>query len=106
VTATIPHLKTRQEIVSRLDQATDEIFANGIGSSVAIADPHKEWTDSTMAFSLTAKVGFISVPLAGTVAVDDSNVTVECDLPPMVKNFVGEAKAQAAVEKEIGKLIA
>lgn len=106
MTVIIPHHKTKDEVVARLDQAADDLFAKGVGSSVTLADTQKSWDGSTMNFALKAKMGFISVPLSGTVAVDDTNVTVECELPSMVKNFVGEAKAQAGIEKELTKLIA
>jgi len=58
-----------------------------------------------MTFSCTGKVGFISVPLAATVAVDDTNVTVECELPAMVKNFVGEDKVRGIVEENVRKMV-
>ena len=58
-----------------------------------------------MSFSLTGKMGFISVPLAGTVAVDDANVTVECDLPPMLKNFLGEAKISAGIQSKMKEIV-
>jgi hypothetical protein len=106
LTVIIPHQKTKTEVVAKLDKAVDDLLANGVGDSVKIVNPQKSWDDSTMTFSLTGKVGFMSVPLSGTVAVDDVNVTVICELPAMVKSFIGEAKARAGIEKEITKLIA
>lgn len=105
MTVIIPHHKTKQEVVDRIDKAADDLFAKGIGNSVTLVDPKKEWTDSTMTFSLIGKMGFIKVPLSGTVAVDDVNVTVICDLPPMIKNFLGEAKIQTGVENKISEIV-
>jgi hypothetical protein len=106
LTVIVPHHKTRAEVIARIDKAVDDIVANGIGGSVQIVDPKKSWNESTMTFSLTGRMGFIKVPLSGTVTVDDVNVTVICDLPPLLKSFLGEAKAQAGIQKEITKLIA
>ena len=53
-----------------------------------------------MDFSLTARLGFISLPISGMVVIDDTNVTVHCELPPLVKTFVGEDKIRASVMKE------
>ncbi len=105
MTVIIPHHKTKQEVVASIDDAATKLFASGLGGSVAIVDPKKDWSDSTMSFSLTGKMGFISVPLAGTVAVDDANVTVECDLPPMLKNFLGEAKISAGIQSKMKEIV-
>jgi hypothetical protein len=58
-----------------------------------------------MNFSFTGKLGFISIPLTGTVTVDDTNVTVECELPAMLKTFLGEEKVQALMQKNVEGLL-
>jgi hypothetical protein len=105
MTVIIPHHKTKNEVVGRIDKAAEDAFANGIGGTVNLIDPKKELIDSTMTFSLIGKMGFIKVPLAGTVAVDDANVTVVCELPAMIKNFVGEAKVQSGVASKIDEIV-
>jgi hypothetical protein len=105
MTVIIPHHKTRQEVVNTLDSAVTQLFQHPQMGSVEIVDPKKEWSDSTMTFSVTGKMGFIKVPLSGTVAVDDQNVTVTCDLPSMVKNFVGEDKVRAGITEKVTELI-
>ncbi|MES1257592.1 MAG: hypothetical protein ABUS51_04145 [Acidobacteriota bacterium] len=105
MTVIIPHHKTKQEVVRTIDQAADGLFANGAGGSVQLVDPKKQWVDSTMSFSLTGRMGFISVPLAGTVAVDDVNVVVECELPPMIRNFVGETKVRSGIEQKMKEIV-
>jgi hypothetical protein len=54
-----------------------------------------------MDFSLTARAGFISVPISGVVVVDEVNVTVHCELPALVKQFVGEDKISSSVERKV-----
>jgi hypothetical protein len=105
MTIIIPHHKTKQEVIARIDKATDDVFANGIGGSVQIVNPKKEWTGSTMTVSLTGKMGFITVPLSGEVAVDDVNVTVHCELPSLIKNFLGETKVQAGVAQRFKEIV-
>lgn len=106
MTVVVPHHSTQQATVESLDSAADKLLAGAQSGSVKIVDPKKSWAGPVMSFSLTGKVGFLSVPLAGTVTVDDTNVTVECELPSMVKNFVGEEKARATVEDQIRRLCA
>ena len=103
--AVIAHGKTQQQAVEMVDRFSNDLFDFG-SKSVELADQTKRWTGPVMAFSFVAKYGFISLPLNGTVTVDDVNVTIDCDLPPLVKNFVGEDKLRDSVEKHVGRLLA
>jgi hypothetical protein len=58
-----------------------------------------------MGFSLTARVGFIALPISGTVVIDDINVSVNCELPPLVKTFVGEETIRAGVERKVRRML-
>jgi hypothetical protein len=105
MTVVTPHHSTEQATISVLDKAADQLLAGGGNKNVEIVEQKKSWDGPVMSFSFTGKVGFISVPMAGTVAVDETNVTVECELPSLVKNFMGEAKIQAMVEEKIRALV-
>jgi hypothetical protein len=106
MTVIVPHNSTQQAAIEKLDGAANKLLAGAGNASIKIADQMKSWDGPKMNFSFTAKVGFISVPLAGTVTVDNQNVTLECDLPPMVKNFVGEDKARGVAEEKLKALMA
>jgi hypothetical protein len=105
VTVIVPHDSTQQAAIETLDGAANKMLTGAGNASVKIVDQKKSWDGPKMNFSFTGKVGFISVPLTGTVTVDDTNVTLECELPAMVKNFVGEDKARAMVEERLKALI-
>ena len=104
MTVIVPHNSTQEATILSLDEAADKLLSGAGSGSVKIVDQTKTWTGPVMNFAFTGKVGFISVPLSGTVTVDAVNVTVECELPAMVKNFVGEEKARAAVEDQVRRL--
>lgn len=111
MTVAIPHHKTKAEVIGLLDAAVDKLFTEGVGETVKLVEPKKEWTESTnpfstMTFSVTAKIGFISVPVAGTMAVDDENVIIDCELPAMAKNFLGEEKIRKGITEKITEIIA
>jgi hypothetical protein len=101
----VPHRKTKQETIATIDRNARDMFLGVAGSSVEIANFNKQWTGPTMAFSFVGKLGFIEVPMSGTLDVDDTNVTVKCDLPPMVANFIGESKISSAIEGQLKKLL-
>ncbi len=105
MTLIIPHHKTKQEVIGIIDSGWTGVFAGIAGGLVEIVDQTKAWNGSTMSFAFTGRVGFISIPLTGTVGVDDRNVTVQCELPAMAQQFVGEAKIGASIEKNVQQLL-
>lgn len=105
MTITLPHHRTKAEAISIIDKGANDLFAGVVGNSVEIADQKKEWNGSTMNFSFTGRLGFVAVPISGTIAVDDVNVVVVCNLPPMVQNFIGEDKVAASIEKQMQRLL-
>lgn len=101
MTIIIPHRTTAEKAISIVDRSATTLFDGVAGSSVELVDRKQSWNGRVMDFSLTARLGFISVPIAGTVAVDDINVTVQFELPGIVKQFIGEDKIQASVDRKI-----
>ena len=100
MTVIVQHQKTRDEAVQVVNDAVTQLYQSSV-MGVEIVNPVKKWDASTMTFSLTGRLGFIEVPLSGSVAVDDQNVTILCELPAILKNFVGEEKIRAGIEKKI-----
>ncbi|HEY4085230.1 MAG TPA: hypothetical protein VGM43_04790 [Bryobacteraceae bacterium] len=100
----IAHQLGKKAAIPVIDRSLDRLLG-GVGSNVQIVDKKTSWNASTMQFSFTGKVGFISVPLAGTIDVNDASVVVSMDLPPMVKNFIGEDKIHQLVETNVRELL-
>jgi hypothetical protein len=100
----VAHQSTRENAIRVLDRASDKLLGGGI-RNVEIVDRRKAWEGPVMTFSFTGKLGYISVPLAGTLAVDDMNVTLESELPPLVKNFLGEERFRTLMEDNIKTLL-
>jgi len=88
-----------------MDRCLDHLLGGIGGSSVEILDKKKTWSGSSMRFSFTGKVGYISVPLTGTIDVDDANVAVDMDLPAVVKTFFGEDKIRRIVETNVREML-
>ena len=105
MTVVVPHHTTQEAAKATLDGALTQLLAGTGNKNIQIVDPQKSWDDGVMTFSLTGKMGFISVPLAGTITVDDANVTVDCELPAMVKNFIGEEKVRGIVTEKLTELL-
>ncbi len=102
---TISHKKTQAEVIQRVEKGADSLFAGAAGPSVQITDQKKEWVGPVMHFSCTAKMGFIALPLSGTIEVGNDNVVVECELPSMVDKFLGAGKVSATIERNFQLLL-
>ena len=101
---TIAHKKTKAQAMQAVDRAVDDIFGASAMAPVTIANPQKSWNGSTLTFSLTAKMGFLSNPISGTVEVTDTDVTVDADVGMLSKLFSAE-KLRATVETRIRGLL-
>lgn len=101
MTVIIPHHKTKEEAVHLVDSQADRLFEIPGGGAVALSDHRKSWNGPAMEFSVTARAGFISLPISGTVVVDDTNITVNVVLPALVSKFIGEDNIRAGVENRV-----
>ena len=104
MTVTVAHKTTRENAIGIVDRSADQIFDFG-SNSVLLTEQKKIWSGPVMEFSLVAKAGFIALPVSGTVTVDEVNVVIECELPALAKNFVGEDKIAASVGKRVTRLL-
>jgi hypothetical protein len=97
----VPHRTTVEEAIAIVDRSADGLFEFAAGGAVELVERKRGWNGPLMDFSLIARVGFISLPIAGIVVVDEGNVTLDCELPALVKTFVGEEKIRAGVESKV-----
>jgi hypothetical protein len=105
MTVIVPHHTTVESAIGIVDRSADNLFEDVAGGLVELVDRKHEWKGPRMDFSLTAQAGFVSVPISGTVVVDEVNVTVHCELPAVVQKFVGEDKIHASVERKVSRML-
>ena len=104
MTIIVPHRTTAEKAMAIVDRSSNDLFDIGGSpgaSAVELVDKKKSWNGRLMDFSLSARLGFISLPISGTVAVDDVNVTIQCELPKLVNQFIGEEKIRAGIERKV-----
>jgi hypothetical protein len=101
MTVIVPHHTTVESAIGIVDRSADNLFEDVAGGLVELVDQKHDWKGPHMDFSLTARAGFVSVPISGTIVVDEVNVTVYCELPAMVQKFVGEDKIYGSVERRV-----
>ncbi len=101
---TISHNKTQAEVTKAVDRSIDDVFKGLAVGPVQVMNPVKTWDGSTMNFSLTAKMGFMTAPIRGTVLVTDKDVTIDADLGFLVNLITPKVRAQ--VESRVKGLLA
>ena len=102
---TVTHDKGLQGAKKLVDDSADEIFKGAPGMPIQIVDQQKRWEGDTMHFSFTGKMGFLTAPLKGWVLVSEKDVTVEVELPGLLKQFMPDEKVRAQIESRVKGLL-
>ncbi len=90
---TVAHNRTKAEMIKSVDHSFDEISHGDPSIPVSVAMKEKSWNGSVLSFVLSAKMGFISTPIKGTVEVTDHDVIIDADLGLLGK-LIPEKTAQ------------
>jgi hypothetical protein len=101
---TVSHNKSKEEVMRAVDRSFDDLFRGMAGIPLQFVDEQRSWHGSTLTFSLSAKMGFISTPIRGTVEVTDRDITVDADLG-MLERLIPQAKAQEALASGVRGLL-
>jgi len=102
---TVNHDKGLQGATKIVNDSADQLLAGAVTGPIQITNMHRAWQGSTMDFSFTGKMGFFSAPIKGKVYVTETDVTVDVDLPGILKQFVPEEKVRAQVEGRVRGLL-
>jgi hypothetical protein len=100
---TIAHNKPKQEVIDSIDRGFDDVFQMQ-GLPLKLVMEQKSWQGSTLTFALSAKMGFMSSPIRGTIEVTDRDVTINADLG-MFERFVSEDKAREVLTTKFKGLL-
>ena len=76
----IPHSDPKHVAKAALDRSIAQVFTGFNLRAIQFVNQRKEWSGDTMAFSLTAKVGFLQTPIRASALVADSEVILDVDL--------------------------
>ena len=101
----IPNKKSVEETRGIVERSTEDLFRSAAGGIVQISDIKKTWTGNTMAFSFRAAVAFISTPIDGTVAVTEKDVTIDVNVPEVLRHFIAEDKLKSGIESRVRGLL-
>jgi hypothetical protein len=100
----ISHKKPKEEVIEAIQRSVKDVLQQSSSMPVKLVDPQTSWQGSTMKFSLTAKMGFISSPIKGTVEVTDQDIIIIADLG-VFERFIPESKAKEMLTAQVHGLL-
>lgn len=102
---TVSHTRNPEEIKRNIDRGFDDIFKGLPVGPVQITDEQRTWAGETMNFSFNARAAFMTLPIKGFVQVEQTQVTIDVDLPSFLSNLIPEQKVKAAIEGKVKGLL-
>jgi hypothetical protein len=101
---TISHKQPKAEVVQSVDRSFNELFQGVAKVPIQLVAEQKNWQGSTLHFSLSAKMGFLSTPIRGTIEVTEKDVTIDADLG-ILERFIPAGAAREAIGSRIRGLL-
>jgi hypothetical protein len=101
---TVSHTKSKEEVMRSVDRSFDDLL-RGIGVvPIQFVDERRSWQGSTLTFSVSTKMGFISTPIRGTIEVTDEDITIDADLG-LLERLIPATKARDSITSRIRGLL-
>lgn len=101
---TVSHTKPKEEVMRAVDRSFDDLFQGIAITPLQFVDEKRSWRGSTLDFIVKAKMGFVSVPLKGTIEVTDRDVTIDVDLG-LLERLIGATQAREALTTHVRGLL-
>ena len=101
----ISHNRTKQEAVKIVDAALGQMLNPDLPTPMRIENLKQEWKGDKLEFSLTAKMGFMGVPISGDIEVTDRDYIINAELPNLLTRFIPENSIKAGIESRVKGLL-
>ena len=87
-----------------VDRSFDDLFRDIGIIPLQFVEERRTWQGSTLTFSISAKMGFVSTPISGTIEVTDKDLTIDVDLG-IFERLIPANKARASITKQVRGLL-
>lgn len=102
---TVSHNKGQKEAMRIVNETADQFLRPDMPGMLRMVDMKKSWSGNVMSFSLAAKFALMSIPLNGTITVDERDLTIDCELPAFITNLLPEKTIRTTVESKVKGLL-
>jgi len=104
VRITVSHNKPKDEVKRAVDRSFNDLLGLGGNLPVQIVNGERNWKMDTLTFSCTAKMGFMSTGIKGTVEVTDKDLTIDDDLG-MFEKLIAGTGTRNTIESKVRALL-
>ena len=87
-----------------VDRSFDDLFRGISVVPLQFVDEKRTWQASVLTFSVSAKMGIISVPMRGTVEVTDRDLTIDADLG-VLERLLSSSKTREVLTSRVRGLL-
>lgn len=98
------HETSKKVAIDKINNFLEDLMKRQFPGGVKIKNPQKKWNGNVMDFSFKAKKGIAGTTISGTIAVTDTQITLDSTLPGLVKSLVGEDKVKEVIVKQFDEL--
>jgi len=102
---TVSHNKGLQGAMKAVNDSAEQLFMSAATGPVQVTDVQRSWEGSTMDFAFTARMGLFSAPIKGKTYVTERDVTIDVELPALLKQFIPEEKVKQQMEGRVRGLL-
>ena len=99
------HQIGQHDAINRVDRFLEELLRWQPPGGVEIKDARKAWDGNRMTFSFSAAKGFFGAAIRGVMEVTADRVTLDADLPALVRGLLGEERIREVVSRELRKVL-
>ena len=100
----IAHGMTKEKAIPAMHDGLKRMVV-AVAGPVSVTDPQKRWHGSVMHFSFRGRLGFLSLPLRGTIEVDHVNVIVDMEQPGITKAMISERTLRGLIHGSVTDLL-
>lgn len=101
----IQHNRSKADAMKLVDGALQQMLSPDLPGPMHIENLQKSWEGDTLNFTLTAKMGFMGVPIKGDIAVTDKEYNINVDLPSLLTRLIPEQSIKTGIEAKVKGLL-
>ncbi len=99
------HNSSKEKVKNNIAKALERARTEKLPEGVELKNLDYEWTQDEINFSLKIKRGLLSLPVSGTILVDDNYLNIELKLPAMLEKALPEEELKKAFSQNFPQFL-
>jgi hypothetical protein len=99
------HQLGKDEVKRRADSLANSLAGMPIPGGVSITELSSRWNGDQMNFSFRASKGFFGANITGKIAVSDTDLTLDIDVPPLIYKFIDKNTLEGIIKNKMTEIL-